>query len=69
MEPVEGHDGSEVEERQVEVELQELQDAEVSVVTVAVFQSKTDAAHDGETAAAVEQNRTQREIAARESGL
>lgn len=59
VELVEGHDGSKVKEGKVEVILEKLQDAVVSIFLLTVLQSETHTAHDGESTAAVEQKRTQ----------
>lgn len=56
MELIERHDGSKEEKREVEVVLDQIHEAVVAVLFLAVFQSKAHAAHDGEPAASVKQD-------------
>ena len=56
MELVEGHDGAEEEEGEVEVVLEQVQEGVAALLAVAVLQCEAHAAHDGEAAAAVEQH-------------
>lgn len=56
MELIERHDGSEEEKREVEVVLDQIHEAVVAVLFLAVLQSKAHAAHDGEAAASVKQD-------------
>lgn len=54
--PVESHDRSKEEEREVEVIFQQVGEFVVAVLLLAVFQREADAAHDAETAASIEQD-------------
>lgn len=56
MESIKRHDGSEEEEREVEVVLDQIHEAVVAVLLLAVLQCETHAAYDGEPTASVEQN-------------
>lgn len=56
MESIKCHDGSEEEEREVEVVLDQIHEAVVAILLLAVLQSETHAAHDGEPTASVEQD-------------
>lgn len=56
------HDGSKVEEREVKVVLEQLQDAVVPIFPFTVFQSKTQAAHDGEPTASIEEDMPQLKV-------
>lgn len=53
---IESHDGSEVEEGEVEVVLEQLQEAEVALPPLAVLQGETHAPHDGEATTTIEKD-------------
>lgn len=61
MESIKRHNGSEEEEREVEVVLDQIHEAVVAVLLLAVLQCETHAAHDGEPTASIEQNILERE--------
>lgn len=69
VELVKGHDGPKVEEGEIEVVLEQFQDAVVAVFPLAVLQGKAHAAHDGEPAAAVEQDPAQLKVPLHETCL
>lgn len=56
MESIKRHDGSEEEEREVEVVLDQIHKAVVAVLLFAILQSEAHAAHDGEPTASIEQD-------------
>lgn len=62
VELIKRHDGTEVEEREIEVVLEQLQDAVVSIFPLAVLQSKAHATHDSKPTASVEENGAQLEV-------
>lgn len=69
MESIKCHDGSEEEEREVEVVLDQIHEAVMAVLLLAVLQRETHAAHDGESTASVEQDILEVEGAGDEPGL
>lgn len=56
MELIKRHDGPEEEEREVEVVFDQIHEAVMAVLLLAVLQRETHTAHDGEPAASVEQD-------------
>lgn len=62
MKLIEGHDGAEVEVWQVEVVLQQVQEAVTALPPLTVLQGEAHAAQDGEATAAVEQDVAQVEV-------
>lgn len=56
MVPVEGHDGTEEEEGEVEVVFQKVGELVVAVLLLTVLKAEAHAAHDAKAAAAVEQD-------------
>lgn len=66
---IKGHDGPEIKEREVEVVLEQLQDAVIPILALAVLQSKAHAPHDGEPAASVEEDVAQVEVPLHEINL
>lgn len=69
IEFIKGHDGSEVEEGEVEVVLEQLQDAVVTSFPLAVLQSKAHAAHYGEAATTIKEHWAQSKVSTHEPSL
>lgn len=66
---IEGHDGPEIKEREVEVVFEQFQDAVIAILPLAVLQSKANAAHYSEAAASVEENVAQLKVPLHEINL
>lgn len=60
---VKGHDGTEIEEREVEVVLEQLQDVVVPIFPLTVLQSKAHTAHDCKPTTSIEEDVTQLKVA------
>lgn len=69
VELIKGHDRSEVEEREVEVILEQVQEAVVPVLPLTVLQAEAHASHDTEPTTAVEQDILKLESSCDESRL
>lgn len=66
---IKGHDGPEIKEREVEVVLQQFQDAVIPSFPLTVLQSKAHAAHDSEPTTSVEENVPQLKVPLHEINL
>lgn len=66
---IKGHDGPEIKEGEVEVVLEQFQDAVIPLFPPAVFQSKAHAPHDSEPATSVEENVPQLKVPLHEINL
>lgn len=66
---IEGHDGPEVEEGEVEVVLEQLQDVVVSIFPFTVLESKAHTAHDCKPTTSIEENMTQLKVSLHKSSL
>lgn len=69
MESIERHDGPKEEEREVEVVLDQIHEAVMAILLLAVLQCETHAAHDGEPTASVQQDILKVEGAGDETSL
>lgn len=66
---IKGHDGPEIEEREVEVVLEQFQDVVIPIFALAVLQSEAHAPHYSEPATSVEENVTQLKVPLHEINL
>lgn len=66
---IKGHNGSKIEEGEVEIVLEQLQDVVVSIFSFTILQSKAHTAHDRKPTASIEENMTQLKVALHKTRL